>query len=156
MAKTARKGRLGLAPLILEKEIDVGPKELDFHALVEYVFGEGDMRFCQALYEHGVSASAKAKILMHILIKNQHETVLQLSLKLGADPSSAIFAGRTAYHEAFRYHQLPILRPLLKSRVDCVKISDQDTALHFAAYITDEELVLALLKKRSERFHVIQ
>lgn len=70
MAKTARKGRLGLAPLLLEKEIDVGPKELDFHALVGYVFGEGDMRFCQALYEHGVSASAKAKILMHILMKN--------------------------------------------------------------------------------------
>lgn len=72
---------------------------------------------------------------------------MQLSLKLGADPSSAIFAGRTAYHEAFKYHQLPILRPLLKSRVDCVKISDQDTALHFAAYIADEELVLALLEK---------
>lgn len=154
LAKASRTGRLDLVPLLLEKGIDVGTKDLDFHALDEYVFGENDMRFYQALYEHGVGANAKAKILMHIAIRNEHETALQLSLKLGVDPSSAIFAGRTVYHEAFRYHQLPTLRLLLKSRVDCVKISDQDTALHFAAYIADEELVLALFRKRSERFHI--
>jgi len=32
----ARKGHLGLAPLFLKKEIDVGTRNLDFHAFIEY------------------------------------------------------------------------------------------------------------------------
>lgn len=111
------------------------------------------MQFRQALHEHDMNATSEVKLLLHVAIKNEHETILRLSLKLGADPWSAMFAGRTAYHEAFRYHKLSILRLLVKSRVDCLKIPDQDTALHFAAYLADEGIVLALLERR-ERFHV--
>lgn len=126
-------GHLGTVRLPLEKGVDPGVENSNAQSMPMLATDKTER--LQALQEHG--ASIRPEILLHTAIMNGHETILRLSLRLGADPSSTKYAGHTAYYKALIYSRFRFLKVLLKHHAErqMTRNFDGDIALHFAAHI---------------------